>query len=102
EVEIFGADFSWARPNAGALRGAGYSFVMGYISRTAGKSLTNWRDYADAGLGVGFFFEDGAAQVKRGRAQGSADGAFVEQWLRANGVPTSVAVLAAADYDAGD
>ena len=99
-MEIFGADFSWARPNAAALREAGYSFVMGYISRTAGKSLTNWRDYANAGLGVGFFFEDDAAQVRAGSEQGSADGAFVEGWLRANGVPTGVPVLAAADYDA--
>lgn len=99
-METYGADFSWARPDAGSLRGAGYSFVMGYVSRTAGKSLTDWHDYANAGLGVGFFFEDDAAQVRGGHAQGTADGRFVEGWLRANGVPTSVPVLAAADYDA--
>jgi hypothetical protein len=99
-MEIYGADFSWARPDAGSLKSAGYSFVLGYISRTGSKCLANWRGYADAGLGVGFFFEDDADQARRGHQQGSADGAFVEQWLRANGVPTSVPVLAAADYDA--
>lgn len=59
-AEICGAGFSYARPDPVALRSAGHTFVVGYISRNGPKCFTDWRRYADAGLGVAFVFEDAA------------------------------------------
>ena len=94
--EVFGADFSYARPDPRALRIAGYSFVVGYISRNSKKCLTGWERYAQAGLGVAFVFEDDAIPHYRA---GTADGQFCEQWLRAHGAPMNSPLFFAIDSD---
>jgi hypothetical protein len=94
--EVFGGDFSYARPDPQALRNGGYSFVIGYISRISGKCLTGWDRYAQAGLGVAFVFEDDAVPDYRA---GTADGQFCEQWLRAHGAPMNAPLFFAIDAD---
>jgi hypothetical protein len=95
-AEVFGGDFSYARPDPRALRNAGHSFVVGYISRIPEKCLTGWERYAQAGLGVAFVFEDDAVPDYRA---GTADGQFCEQWLRAHGAPMNAPLFFAVDAD---
>ncbi len=95
-AEIYGADFAYARPDPRALRNAGYTFVVGYISRNSTKCLTDWERYAQAGLGVAFVFEDAAVPDYRA---GAADGQFCEQWLRAHGAPVKSPLFFAIDAD---
>ena len=95
-METYGADFSYTRPNPAVLEANGWSFVLGYVSRSTGKVLTNWRDYVNAGLGVAFVFEDSAVP---NLSNGKADGEFCEQWLRSNGLPFTVPLFFAIDSD---
>jgi hypothetical protein len=95
-AEVYGADFSSARPDPHALRSSGHSFVVGYISRNPAKCLTDWRRYAAVGLGVAFVFEDLAVPDYRA---GTADGQFCEQWLRAHGAPMNAPLFFAIDSD---
>lgn len=94
--EVFGADFSSARPDPHALRTAGYTFVVGYISRNSQKCFADWPRYVQAGLGVAFVFEDDAIPDYR---HGTADGQFCEQWLRAHGAPMNAPLFFAIDAD---
>lgn len=95
-TEIYGADFSYSRPDPVAMRNAGHTFAVGYISRNSRKCFADWRRYADAGLGVAFVFEDAAVPDFGG---GTADSQFCEQWLRANGVPLDAPLFFAFDAD---
>ncbi len=94
--EIYGADFSYARPDPVAMRNAGHTFAVGYISRNSRKCFADWRRYADAGLGVAFVFEDAAIPDF---GAGPADSQFCEQWMRANGVPMDAPLFFAFDAD---
>ena len=95
-AEVYGADFSYARPDPRALQDSGHAFVVGYISRNSRKCLADWERYAAAGLGVAFVFEDDAVPDYRA---GAADGHFCEQWLRAHGAPMNAPLFFAIDAD---
>lgn len=96
-TEIYGYDFAWDHLDAAAVKAAGATFVIGYISHDGAKCLTNWRDYEAEGLDTYFVFEDAAARADQGSQAGAEDGAFAEQWLRANGCHETTPVFAAVD-----
>lgn len=95
--ELYGYDFAWTHVPAQAVKDAGATFVIGYISHDAAKSLTNWRDYEAVGLDTYFVFEDAAARANSGAAAGAQDGVFAAEWLQQNGCHDTTPVFAAID-----
>lgn len=100
-TETYGCDFSFARPAPAAVKAAGYSFVMGYVSHDAGKALTKAQiaAYCSAGVRVGLVFEDAADRALGGAAAGAADGHFTEQVLRDLDYHPTAPVFFAVDFD---
>lgn len=68
-----GVDFSYDKPGATALKAAGFSFVVGYVSPSSGKNLTKAQihNYHSAHLNVGIVYEDhGTEPLHPGLAPG--------------------------------
>lgn len=72
-----GVDYSFSRPPISTIVAKGYSFVMRYLSHTAGKSLTSGEAHSllSAGLNVGCVWEDSGDAALGGIGRGKADGA---------------------------
>jgi nucleoid-associated protein YgaU len=101
-TEIVGADISYARPDPGSVKAAGYTFVMGYVS-TSSSAKCLPVSYANrlraAGLDVGLVFENEANRALQGAAAGTADGKAAEAQANALGYPVTAGILAAVDFD---
>jgi hypothetical protein len=95
-------DCAWTKPSAAAVKAAGYTGVIGYISRDPSKDLTaaQMKRYRAAGLLVGLVFETTAARAKAGRAAGRADCAFAEAEAAKRGYPPGCVIFYAVDFDA--
>lgn len=100
-TDSYAIDISTARPAAAAIRAAGYSAVLGYLS--GGLLLDGQPKDLDAAyiaslhaepLGVGFIWETGAQVSLEGQAQGTADGQAALAELRSLGAPAGMMVLA--------
>jgi len=101
-VETFGCDFAWTKPDPTALRNAGYSFVLGYISNDASKDLSGAQiaAYAKAGLRVGLVYETTANRVLSGAAGGNADGIAANTAANSRGYAANAPLFYAVDFDA--
>lgn len=100
-----GIDYSFARPSPEAIRAAGYTFVLRYVTGE-GKALTAAERDAlwAAGLSIGLVFEVTGTDAPQGAAAGTADGAAARVALDALGYPADYPVFYATDFDepAGD
>lgn len=100
-----GCDYSWARPNMGALRSAGIEFVVRYVSHdTTGKNLTAGEANAlrANGLDIVTNWEFAERAALNGRAQGVADAANGINMAAALGAPSHAAIYFSVDFDAQD
>lgn len=96
-------DYSFSRPNLTALKQAGFTKVMRYLSPNGQPKTVN-RAEVDSlhqnGMAVGFVYEWYAARAKEGRAAGEYDGRIALQQANEMGIPADVPLFAAIDYDA--
>lgn len=99
--ETYGCDFAWTKPDPLALKNAGYTFVLGYISNDPTKDLSGAEiaAYAKAGLGVGLVYETTADRVLSGAAGGNADGIQANSAANARGYATNAPIFYAIDFD---
>jgi LysM repeat protein len=99
---IKGLDYSWARPGGAAIKAAGYSFVCRYLSDdTTGKTLNSAeaKDLMENGLSIVLVWENVSNAALGGTAQGVADATKALAQANALGVPESVTIYFAVDFD---
>lgn len=98
-----GCDYAFGRPTPAALKAAGFSFVVRYISTPATnpKNLTPAeRDQLlDAGLSLWLVWEVASTSPSQGAALGATHGAAAKAQARALGYPIDVPILVAVDTD---
>jgi peptidoglycan hydrolase-like protein with peptidoglycan-binding domain len=99
--EVPGFDCSYTRVEQNAMHAAGYTFMIGYVSPTAGKNLTHqdMTNYLAAGIAVGLVWEGSAGEALNGAAAGSAAGASAEAQANALGYPANAVIFFAVDVD---
>lgn len=95
-------DCAWTKPSAAAIKTAGYSGVIGYISRDPSKDLTGpqMKRYRSSGLLVGLVFETTANRAGQGYDAGRVDCAFAEAEAAKRGYPAGCVIFYAVDFDA--
>lgn len=95
-------DYSFARPAPADIKNQGFAGVLRYLSPNAGKNLTaSERDGLRAeGLAIGLVWEWYAGRAKEGHDAGVQDGQAALAQANALGVPASVPLFFAVDYDA--
>lgn len=101
---IEGVDYSFGRPGGAALAAAGKRFAVRYLPypKDGGKGLTS-AEVADLfahGIEVGLVWERGSQAALGGRLRGITDAEAVLAALTSLGVPGTVAVYFAMDWDA--
>jgi len=104
-VSIEGVDYSYARPTAAQLKSADKKFAVRYITtpgaQNKGISKAEYDALHNAGIEVVVVYEGGAADMKKGRAQGVADAQAAQRNLKAIvGLNDSLPVYFACDWDA--
>lgn len=94
-------DCAFTKPRAAAIKAAGYSGVIGYISTDPSKDLTGpqARGYLNEGLVVAFVFETTAGRATAGKGAGASDRTYAEQQAHKRGYPTSCPIFYAVDGD---
>lgn len=94
-------DYAWARPNPLAIRGAGYSGVVRYLSNDPSKNLTaGERDgLLLVGLSITLVWESTATRASEGHAAGVDDAHAAEAQTRALGYPAGCPIFYAVDFD---
>jgi len=95
-------DYAWAKPAPTAIKAAGYSGVMRYLSPDSTKNLSKPEAIAllAAGLSIGLVWESFAARASQGFAAGASDAATAEAQANALGYPSTAVIFYAVDYDA--
>ena len=95
-------DYSWTVPAAAAIKAAGYSGVLRYISPDTSKNLkAPERDaLLAAGLGIGLVWESTSGRAGQGFAAGAADGIEATRQAKALGYPTACPIFFAVDSGA--
>jgi hypothetical protein len=102
-AETLYLDYAWERPSPAAIRNAGFSGVMRYISHDPSKDLTQSEAAAlrAAGLAIALVWETSATRAGEGQAAGRQDGAAAEAAATALGYPLDAVIFYAVDYDTG-
>lgn len=92
---LLAIDYAWQRPEPAAIRAAGYTAVIRYVSTDPTKDLTRPEAIAlqAAGLGVGLVYETEAQRAYGSTAAGVADGAAMLARLRELGAPAGTPAL---------
>lgn len=100
-TEIAGIDVAWTKPPAAAIKAAGYSFAIGYLSTDTSKNLTAAfvADCHAHGIAVGAVWETTSARALAGQAAGVTDAQKANTQAAALGIPTAVPVYFAVDTD---
>lgn len=96
-------DVAWTKPDPKAVVAAGYSGVIGYLSRdTTGKNLTREQiaAYHAAGLSVALVWETTAQAAAGGEAQAVKDARDANAEADALGWPGDRPIFYATDFDA--
>ena len=95
-------DYAWAKPSPAAIKAAGYSGVMRYLSTDATKNLSKSEaaGLLAAGLSIGLVWETTAIRAGQGFAAGAADAVTAEAQAAALGYPSTAVLFYAVDYDA--
>ena len=99
--ETPGVDFSFTKPDPGAMADAGYTFAIGYVSHNPAKNFSAdvMAAYRDEGILVGLVWETTAARALEGHAAGAADGRAAEDQANAVGYPVDAVLFFAVDVD---
>lgn len=97
-----GGDYSLARPGGAALKAAGFTWVARYLCSYVPKRLSaDERDDLFANdLSIVLVFEDDTMQALNGYSQGVLDAQEALDQANALGVPSSVPIFMAVDFDA--
>lgn len=95
-------DYSWARPEPGTIKAAGYDIAVRYLGDDASKrlSLAERDRLHAAGIAVGLVWENGATRPLGGEAAGRADAVAANHQADALGWPADKAIYMAVDFDA--
>jgi len=99
-----GADYSQRTADAHALRKAGMTFAMRYLSHDDGKNLhqEEARLLSSAGIDVGVVWETTANRALSGHAGGVQDAHQAAAQAKACGMPDGRPIYFAVDFDAND
>lgn len=99
-----GIDYSWARPGAANIVAKGYTFVLRYLSHDSGKTLDapDLNDLRSHGLDVGVVWESTATRPLVGHDGGVQDAKDAVAEADALGIPSSVPIYFAVDFDIND
>jgi hypothetical protein len=97
----YGVDYPWTKPAPTALRDAGVSFVMRYLSNDASKNLSRSEAAALAAVGIwcGVVWETTAGRALAGYAAGAEDAKAALKQAAACGMPPARPVYFAVDTD---
>lgn len=95
-------DYSWTHPNPGAIKRAGYSGVLRYLSNDRTKNLTGdeVRALHRAGLWVAVVWEATSNRAAQGVKAGNVDRRKAERMAKALGYPKECPIFYAVDFDA--
>src|SRR3954465_4624360 len=102
-VTAVGVDYSWARPDPGALHNEGYTFAARYLGHdTSGKTISGGEADAlwGAGLDVVVVWEDSADAALDGFGRGVADAQAADAQAANAGMPAGRPIYFAVDFDA--
>jgi hypothetical protein len=94
-------DYAWQHPDPAAIRAAGYSAVLRYVSTDPSKDLTpaEATDLGAAGLGVGLIYETTASRSLGSTVAGQEDGAAMRARLAYLGAtPGTLALVNLGDF----
>lgn len=95
-------DYSWTRPSPAAIKAAGYSGVIRYLSYEPSKNLSIgerdalWRE----GLSIGLVWETTAGAPLNGYGRGQADAHEANRQADTFGWPGHVVIIYAIDFEA--
>lgn len=94
-TDLLAVDYAWAHPDPQAIRAAGYTAVIRYVSTDPTKDLgsAEAQSLGAVGLGVGLVFETEAQRAYGSTIAGSTDGAMMAGRLRQLGAPTGTPAL---------
>lgn len=97
----YGVDYPWSKPAPAALRDAGVTFAMRYLSKDPGKNLTlaEANALAAAGIWCGVVWETTAGRALAGRAAGADDAREALRQATACGMPGTRPIYFAVDTD---
>jgi hypothetical protein len=97
-------DYAWTRPNAAAIRAAGYQGVMRYLSDTPAKDIDPGERAALQAqhLEVGLNWETTETRALQGAAAGAQDAAAANARADQLGAPNNVAIYFSCDTDVPD
>lgn len=97
----YGVDYPWSKPAPSALRDAGVTFALRYLSKDPSKNLTltEANALAAAGIWSGVVWETTAGRALDGRAAGTADAREALRQATACGMPSSRPIYFAVDTD---
>jgi hypothetical protein len=99
-----GVDYSTRTVDVRALRAAGKTFAMRYLSHDDGKNLhaDEARQLSSAGIDIGVVWETSAQRTLSGRAGGVQDAQEAARQAKACGMPDDRPIYFAVDFDAND
>lgn len=94
-TDLLAADYAWQHPDPAAIRAAGYTAVLRYVSADPTKDLsaTEAHGLHAAGLGVGLVYETTAQRALSSTAGGASDGAAMAARMRQLGCPAGTPAL---------
>jgi hypothetical protein len=101
-MSLMGVDIAWARPDSSQIRAAGAHFVARYLSPDSSKNLTasEVQSYPADGLSIVVVWESAANRMLDGYAAGVADAQAAEIQRAAVGLPSTMPLYFACDFDA--
>lgn len=98
---VLGCDFSYSKPDLQQLWDAGYRVILGYLSDTPGKGMS--QAYVDEALAIGFkivpLYETTARAALGGHTAGVAQAGAAMRIGAALGMPAATTVIFALDSD---
>lgn len=98
-----GIDYAWGRPSPKAIKAAGKSFVVRYVSTPGNsKNITadEVRALKAAGIDIAIVFETTAGRALAGYSAGRHDATSAISQVRAAGGPSGSVIYFAVDFDA--
>ena len=100
-AEQLGVDYPWAKPTPAALRAAGVTFALRYLSTDQSKNLTRAEadQLAAQGIWSGVVWETTAGRALAGYTAGAADAKEALKQATACGMPSGRPIYFAVDTD---